>query len=250
MKKWIWIILALLLAVSFAACKKPADADGLPAIGTDVDSPAFSAETWPTEFDAWQVPTLQAGTVVYGTNLGGSDGTITQGSSATTVLNGVKQSDIDAYDEELAKSGFVAVSDSADSGTKTYEKSTGDEKVTVTVTFSEDGTAEIKTENSTVAAAATTLQWPEKVNAVPAFNKGIFKETSVLSESPSAIYLIAFKEVSAADVASYADGLTAAGFTFDAEMGKYEKTVGSVLYTVSPIEFDGLLQLLIAADPV
>jgi|GEM_PF-5673732 len=251
MKKWIWIVLVCLLLVSFAACGEKADEPAIAGIGTDVESPAFSADTWPAEFDAWQVPTLQAGTVVYGTNLGEDNGTVTQGSSATTVLNGVTQADIDAYGENLKKSGFAHTTVATGSGTATYEKTTGDETVKVTVAYSDDGTAEIKTENSAVAAAPSALKWPEKAKEVPVFNKGTFKEQSVLSESPSAIYLVSFQSVSEADVLAYTDELLAAGFVcVPAGLLKYEKTVGAFLYTVSPIDSGDVLQLLIAADPV
>ena len=258
MKKWSSLLFACLLLFSFASCKEkdPAAEDVLgnvdlsePADDTALSSALFT-EGWPTEFDAWQVPTLGVGQVTSGTNLDEKDGVFSQGVSATTVVSGVSKADIDAYGKTLEQSGFAPVS-GGDAASTTYEKKTGDETVSVTVTYSEDGTAEIKTENSAAAAAASTLQWPAKVTEIPVFDKGVFQGTTVWMESPSAIYLMAFKGASDGDVKAYFDGLVAAGFVSNGgEPLVYEKTVGSTRYSVGPLQQDGVFQLVLAADPV
>lgn len=204
--------------------------------------------TWPEEFAAWGVPTIETATVTLADNRSSEGDMMTQGINAIVNLSDVSQADFDAYCVSLESAGFQKEDGSIDGTLLYYIKTVEGGEIEIIASF--DGeVVTISVHNSAATAikdeaAGGEADWPEAISGVPEFTKGKYKETVDMGGN---MFTITYLEVTPEDVEAYESELLAKGFIsqeMEDSIG-YMKQDGNTAYSVGIIASEDSIQLIV-----
>lgn len=204
--------------------------------------------TWPEEFAAWGVPTIETATVKLADNRSSEGDMMTQGINAIVNLSDVSQADFDAYCVSLEGAGFQKEDGSLAGTLLYYNKTVEGGEIEIIASF--DGeVVTISVHNSAATAikdeaAGGEADWPEAISGVPEFTKGKYKETVDMGGN---MFTITYLEVTPEDVEAYESELLAKGFIsqeMEDSIG-YMKQDGNTAYSVGIIASGDSIQLIV-----
>lgn len=258
MKKAALLLAGLLLIASLTACGGKND--------NKVDEQLSQAEeqantnsiesnsgeaTWPKEFEAWGVPTIDGANITLTDNRSIENGMLTQGVNIIVNLSELSKEDFNTYCHELEKTGFVKNENSMDEIMIVYNKTVDGGEIEITISYSEDTTT-IVVNNSAVASqqvanVGASAEWPDCAKGIPEFTKGTYKETVSMGGT---MYAITFTEVDDADLNWYRGELKKAGFEKqDSEDTEgYAKLDTDAAYSVGFVYENGTLQIIVMTE--
>jgi len=264
MKKFIVLIIAVLLTATFAACSAGKDSTDDSKTGTTIQADnttisgnnaaggttaAGTVAQWPVEFEKWDVPIIKAAKVTLANNTSMSGGMLVTGVTATVNLKEVTKTDFESYKEDLTAKGFAASDASLPEVMEVFEKPVTGGTIKITLSYTADSTTIVVSNSAAAAAKDTTdggkTQWPDAVKEIPEFTKGTYIETIPMGGN---MYTISFSGVTDADLDWYRGKLASSGFISqeNEDTEGYAKMTSTATYSVGFTKAGSKLQIIVA----
>jgi len=223
--------------------------------GNEKDSGGKSTLSWPVEFENWDIPTIQDVKLTFADNKSAAGNALTQGVTASVIIDGLTREQFDQYTKALLAAGFEKAEGSIDVMLQAHEKTVPEGIIRLMLTHDEKSTSIIAThsgaeaqKNADAMADAgkgpDTKDWPDVLKALPTFPAGAFKEMIAMGDN---FFTLTWLDVTQADWDAYVKTLEREGYA-ETDMGDttgYIKMDSKIMTNVSGVLTEGTLKIIV-----